>query len=447
MATKGVRPPDPHPSGAKPPAIPPDLVPRHVALVMDGDGRWARQRGLARTEGHKEGESSLLDVIMGAIELGIPYLSAYAFSTENWRRSPDEVRFLMGFNRDVIHRRRDLLNEMGVCIRWAGRRPRLWRSVIRELEQAEQMSAGNSVLTLQFCVNYGGRAEIADAAAAVAADAVAGKVRPDKIDEKVFARYLDEPSIPEVDLFVRSSGEQRLSNFLLWQSAYAELVFLDTLWPDFDRRHLWHACEIFASRDRKPTFLGGINGMIVGLVAITPAAGFVNSFGAMIIGVVASSLVWMSWNWLGRTRPFKKVDDTLGVVHTHGVAGLIGGLLVGVLADPHVVFYLGNGKDVPDVTAAGWLWGHHPAQILIQLGAALTIIVWDGFVTFAILRILGLFMKLRAADEVLELGDIGVHQEEAYPDETMVTGRLDQTFVPANPASRHAAKDAEPGES
>jgi undecaprenyl diphosphate synthase len=249
--TRGVRPPDPHPSGAKPPDIPRELVPRHVALVMDGDGRWAKQRGLARTEGHKQGESSLLDVIMGAIELGIPYLSAYAFSTENWRRSPDEVRFLMGFNRDVIHRRRDLLNEMGVCIRWAGRRPRLWRSVIRELEQAEQMSAGNSVLTLQFCVNYGGRAEIVDAAAAIAADVAAGKLRADKIDEKVFARYLDEPAIPEVDLFVRSSGEQRLSNFLLWQNAYAELVFLDTLWPDFDRRHLWHACEIYASRDRR----------------------------------------------------------------------------------------------------------------------------------------------------------------------------------------------------
>ena len=123
--------------------------------------------------------------------------------------------------------------------------------MVRELDQAEQISAGNSVLTLQFCVNYGARAEIADAAAAIAADAVAGKIRPDKVDEKVFARYLDEPSIPEVDLFVRSSGEQRLSNFLLWQSAYAELVFLDTLWPDFDRRHLWHACEIFASRDRR----------------------------------------------------------------------------------------------------------------------------------------------------------------------------------------------------
>jgi len=246
-----VRPPFPHPTGAEPPALPRDLVPRHVALVMDGDGRWARQRGLHRTEGHKRGEASLLDVIMGAIQLGIPYLSAYAFSTENWRRSPDEVRFLMGFNRDVIHRRRDLLCEMGVRIVWAGRRPKLWRSVIAELEQAERMSAGNNVLTLQFCVNYGGRAEIADAAAALAADVAAGKVNPDKITEKVLARYLYNPSVPDVDLFVRSSGEQRFSNFLLWQSSYAEMVFLDTLWPDFDRRHLWHACEIYASRDRR----------------------------------------------------------------------------------------------------------------------------------------------------------------------------------------------------
>jgi trans,polycis-polyprenyl diphosphate synthase len=248
---RGVRPPDPHPGGARPPAIPPEFVPRHVALVMDGNGRWAKQRGLPRTEGHKRGEGALFDVIMGAIELGIPYLSAYAFSTENWRRSPDEVRFLMGFNRDVIRRRRDQLHEMGVRVVWAGRRPRLWRSVISELEDAERLTAGNSVLTLQFCVNYGGRAEIADAAAAIAADAVAGRLRPDRIDEKVFARYLDEPALPDVDLFIRSSGEQRLSNFLIWQSAYAELVFLDTLFPDFDRRHLWQACEIYASRDRR----------------------------------------------------------------------------------------------------------------------------------------------------------------------------------------------------
>ena len=248
---RSVKAPFPHPSGARPPAIPPELVPRHVAIVMDGDGRWAKRRGLPRTEGHKRGEASLLDVLAGAIELGIEYVSAYAFSTENWKRHPDEVRFLMGFNRDVIHRRRDELSEMGVRIRWAGRRPKLWRSVIKELEDAEQMSGGNTVLTLQFCCNYGGRAEIADAAAQIAAEVAAGKIKPEKINERLFAKYLDEPDIPDVDLFVRSSGEQRLSNFLLWQSAYAELVFLDTLWPDFDRRHLWHACEIYASRDRR----------------------------------------------------------------------------------------------------------------------------------------------------------------------------------------------------
>jgi Amt family ammonium transporter len=201
---------------------------------------------------------------------------------------------------------------------------------------------------------------------------------------------------------------------------------------------------MFASPQRKPTFLGAVNGMIVGLVGITPAAGFVNTFGALILGVVASSLVWMSWNWLGRTRLFKKVDDALGVVHTHGVAGLAGGLLVGVLADPHVVEYLGNGADVADVTSAGWLWGHHPGQILIQLGAALTVIVWDAFVTFVILRVLGLFMKLRAPDEVLEAGDIAVHEEEAYPDETLVTGRPYETAIPATVAAAAAARHSEP---
>ncbi|MCU0283281.1 MAG: isoprenyl transferase [Candidatus Nanopelagicales bacterium] len=243
--------PEPHASGVRPPAIPAELVPRHVALVMDGNGRWAKDRGLPRTAGHEAGEGALLDVVHGALELGVPYLSAYAFSTENWKRSPDEVRFLMGFNRDVIRRRRDQLHELGVRIRWAGRRPRLWGSVISELERAEELTAGNTGMTLAMCVNYGGRAEIADAAAALAADVRAGRVHPADVDEAVFASYLDEPDMPDVDLFVRSSGEQRTSNFLLWQSAYAEFVFLDTLWPDFDRRHLWYACEVFASRDRR----------------------------------------------------------------------------------------------------------------------------------------------------------------------------------------------------
>ncbi|WP_182874708.1 isoprenyl transferase [Microbispora sp. H10670] len=246
-----VRPPTPHPSGATPPDIPRALLPRHVAIVMDGNGRWAKARGLPRTEGHKMGEASLFDVIEGAIEIGIPYLSAYAFSTENWKRSPDEVRFLMGFNRDVIRRRRDELDAMGVRVRWAGRPGRLWRSVIKELEDAERRTVGNSTLTLQFCVNYGGRAEIVDAAVRLARDIADGRVKPDKVSEKVFARYLDEPEIPDVDLFLRSSGEQRTSNFLLWQSAYAEMVFLNQLWPDFDRRDLWQACEIYAKRDRR----------------------------------------------------------------------------------------------------------------------------------------------------------------------------------------------------
>jgi undecaprenyl diphosphate synthase len=249
--TVPIRPPDPHPSGARPPELPPELIPRHVAIVMDGNGRWAKQRGLPRTAGHEAGEAALFDVIEGAIEIGVRYLSAYAFATENWRRSPDEVRFLMGFNRDVIHRRRDMLHERGVRVRWAGRRPRLWRSVIKELEYAEELSKHNDVITLQFCVNYGGRAEIADAAARIAALAAAGKLDPGKVDERMLARYLDEPDIPDVDLFVRSSGEQRTSNFLVWQAAYAELVFLDTLWPDFDRRHLWQAIETYARRDRR----------------------------------------------------------------------------------------------------------------------------------------------------------------------------------------------------
>jgi undecaprenyl diphosphate synthase len=244
-------PPPPHPSGARPPAIPLKFVPNHVALVMDGNGRWANARGLPRIEGHRRGEASLMDVAWGCLEIGVRWLSAYAFSTENWKRSPDEVRFLMGFNRDVIHRRVDVVHARGVGVGGGGRRPRLWRSVIRELEIAEEKTRHNDLLTLTMCVNYGGRAEIADAVREIARLVAAGKLKPDKIDERTIARHLDEPEMPDVDLFVRSSGEQRTSNFLLWQSAYAEMVFLDTLFPDFDRRHIWEAIEIYARRDRR----------------------------------------------------------------------------------------------------------------------------------------------------------------------------------------------------
>ena len=172
------------------PAVPDEFLPTHIALVMDGNGRWAQERGLPRTEGHKRGEAVLLSIVDACLELGIPYLSAYAFSTENWRRSVGEVRFLMGFNRDVLRRQRDGLHDKGVRIRWVGRRPRLWRSVIRELETAEELTKDNTAMTLAMCVNYGGRAEIVDAARSIAALAAEGKLRPEDINEKNFADFL-----------------------------------------------------------------------------------------------------------------------------------------------------------------------------------------------------------------------------------------------------------------
>ena len=226
-------------------------IPHHVAIVMDGNGRWAKERGLPRTAGHEAGEAALFDVVQGAIEYGVKEISAYAFSTENWKRSPDEVKFLMGFNRDVLRRRRDEMNELGVKIQWVGRRKRLWASVINELEEAQEMTKKNKVLTLNMCVNYGGRSEIVDAATALAQDVKRGKIKIDKINEKLFARYLDSPKMTDVDLFLRTSGEKRTSNFLPWQSAYAEFVFMDVLWPDVDRKTLLRAIEEYSSRDRR----------------------------------------------------------------------------------------------------------------------------------------------------------------------------------------------------
>jgi undecaprenyl diphosphate synthase len=244
-----MRKPTPHPSGAKPPKLSKNLIPNHVAVVMDGNGRWAKQRGLPRTAGHEAGEAALFDLVEGAIEIGVKEISAFAFSTENWKRSPEEVKFLMGFNRDVIRRRLDEMHELGVRVRWAGRDRKLWKSVIDELERAEKLTAKNKVLTLNMCVNYGGRAEIIDAAIELGKDIKNKKIDADKVNEKTLTKYLDVPT--DVDLFLRSSGEERISNFMLWQSAYAELVFLDVLWPDVDRRTLWNAIEIYAKRDRR----------------------------------------------------------------------------------------------------------------------------------------------------------------------------------------------------
>jgi len=251
MPTSPYAAPFAHPSGARPPSIPAEVLPKHVAIVMDGNGRWANARGLPRTKGHEAGEASLLDVVAGAIEVGVTHLSAYAFSTENWRRSPEEVRFLMGFNRDVIRRRRDEMHEMGVRVTWSGRAPRLWKSVIKELQVAEELTRANDVLTLNMCVNYGGRAEVADTARAIARAVAAGRLDPEKVDEKTFGRHLYVPDLAEADMLWRTSGENRLSNFMLWQAAYAELVFTDILWPDVDRLALWKAIEIYARRDRR----------------------------------------------------------------------------------------------------------------------------------------------------------------------------------------------------
>lgn len=232
--------------------ISPEFIPRHIALVMDGNGRWAAERGLKRTEGHKKGEAVLMDCVDACIEMGrVEWLSAYAFSTENWRRNADEVRFIMGFSRDVLHRQREELHEKNVRIVWAGRRPRLWRSVLRELEKAEELTQDNTGLTLAMCINYGGRAEIVDGVRALVDATRAGHITPGDITEESFARWLYRPDMPDVDLFLRPSGEQRTSNFLLWQSAYAEMVYQDKLFPDFTKQDMFDAVEEYAKRDRR----------------------------------------------------------------------------------------------------------------------------------------------------------------------------------------------------
>ena len=233
------------------PKLKPEQIPNHVAVVMDGNGRWAKKRGLPRTAGHEAGEAALFDVVQGAIQIGVKELSAYAFSTENWRRSPEEVKFLMGFNRDVLRRRRDEMNDLGVRIRWVGRPQKLWGSVINELQEAEELTKKNKILTLNMCVNYGGRSELVDAVTEIAAEVAKRKLKPVQITEKLISKHLYNPKMSDVDLFLRSSGEQRTSNFLPWQSVYAEFVFMDVLWPDVDRKTLWKAIEIYAERDRR----------------------------------------------------------------------------------------------------------------------------------------------------------------------------------------------------
>lgn len=240
---------------ARIPQFPKGSVPRHLGVIMDGNGRWAKQRGMERTQGHRAAEPVVFDTIAGAIEAGVRYLSLYTFSTENWKRSPAEVRFLMGFSRDIIHRRVAQMDDWGVRVRWAGRRPRLWKSVIDELEAAMERTRHNTRIDVIFCINYGGRAELADAATDIAREVAAGRIKGSKVTEKMIAQHLYNPDIPDCDLVLRTSGEQRTSNFLPWQAAYAELDFVPELFPDCGREVLWRAIDDYIHRDRR---FGGV---------------------------------------------------------------------------------------------------------------------------------------------------------------------------------------------
>lgn len=235
-----------------------DRIPRHVALILDGNGRWAERRGLDRTEGHRVGEQALWDVVEGGLALGIPWLTPYVFSTENWNRPKAEVEFLIWFNRDILLRRRAECDEKGIRIRFLGRRGApVPREVLETIDESEELTRRNRRMTLSFCFNYGGRAEIVDAVRQLATEAAAGDLDPRRIDERSIAKRLYAPDMPDPELIVRSSGEERLSNFLLWQSAYSELLFPKTLWPDFRRRHLYEAVARYQRRERR---FGGLSG-------------------------------------------------------------------------------------------------------------------------------------------------------------------------------------------
>ena len=229
-----------------------DRVPEHVAIIMDGNGRWAGERGLPRNAGHQAGEHALFDTVEGALGLGVRWLTVYAFSTENWRRPPTEVRFIMNFNRDLLRRRADELDEREVRVRFIGRKVRpIPASLRRLMADTEDRTAHHRRLTLQIAFNYGSRAELVDAARVLAALAASGDLDPKRITERTLQRQLYTAEAPDVDLLIRTSGERRISNYLLWQAAYAELVFTEVYWPDFDRTHLRAAVEEFQRRTRR----------------------------------------------------------------------------------------------------------------------------------------------------------------------------------------------------
>ena len=233
------------------PQVPAGTPPRHVAIIMDGNGRWAKARRLPRIAGHRKGVDAVRRITRAARELGIEVLTLYAFSSENWRRPADEVSDLMGLLRHFIRSDLDELANEGVRLRVIGDYRALAPDLVDLVDGALARTAANTGPTLVIALNYGAQAELAAAARGLALKAVAGEIDPMRIDEDALEAALESGALPPVDLLIRTSGEQRLSNFLLWQAAYAELLFIDTLWPDFDAEHLAEAVAVFGQRQRR----------------------------------------------------------------------------------------------------------------------------------------------------------------------------------------------------
>jgi len=232
-------------------ARPPGSLPRHLAIIMDGNGRWARTRGLPRTAGHRRGAEALREAVKGAAEYGIGYLTVFGFSAENWKRPAGEINDLMGLLRRYLQAEIDELHGNGVRLRVIGQRGQLEPDIVRLMDDAERLTRDNAKLTLTVAINYGGRQEIADAARRLAERAAAGALDTAAIDETALAGELAAPDLPDPDVLLRTSGEKRLSNFLLWQCAYSELMFLDKLWPDFGREDLARILDDYRQRDRR----------------------------------------------------------------------------------------------------------------------------------------------------------------------------------------------------
>jgi len=232
-------------------AAPPPRLPRHIAIIMDGNGRWAQARGLPRIAGHQQGADAVRQTLITTNELGIPYLTLFGFSSENWKRPQDEIESLMGLVRHYLRSEIAELHRHGVRLRIIGERDRLAGDIAGMIRNAEILTCDNDRMNLTIALSYGGRAEIVAAARAIAAEVMAGKLALDHIDEAAVGRHLFTSELPEPDLLIRTSGEQRISNFLLWQCAYAELVVTKTLWPDFGRVDLEQAVADFGGRERR----------------------------------------------------------------------------------------------------------------------------------------------------------------------------------------------------